>query len=225
MSVNFYNTSGFMMMVDTHAYKPAPPAWPHLVAAPLWWLTSAPSMQLDSVTSDASRMIQGGMDLYLIPHVFIGVPPSAVPPAPLQLATIFALSGSVAYLTVHKVSGCGAPLACCVYGMIGFNVNCNDPCDLPNGTVFQWNTVQTQPTSGDYVGAAVGYALDAAFACFVIGFLDGLGIEDWASVIIQHLVRLLPLIPGVDDLPIFPGIIIDPSGIATPRVQKLIDGE
>ena len=216
MSVNFYNTSGIMVMVDTHKYAPAPPAWPHLVGAPLSWLSPLDSKRLGSVTSESARMIQGGLDLYLVPHVFMGVPPGAVPPAPLQLAAIWAASGSVAYLAVHKVTGSGDQLACCVSGMIGFNVNCNDPLDLPNGTVFQCNTVQTQPTLGDYLGAAVAYWLDAAFACFVNGLLDGLDLDTWAQLIIQHLVRLVPLVPVIG---------FDPGGWAAPIVQKMIDGD
>lgn len=225
MSVNFYNSSGIMVMVDTHAYKPTPPAWPHLVGAPLSWLSMLYSKRLASVTAQSAMMIQSGLDLYLVPHVFVGMPPSAVPPAPLQLAAIFAASGSVAYLTVHKVSGCGDQLTCCVSGMIGWNVNCNDPLDLPNGTVFQWNTVQTQPTLGDYIGAVVAYFMDAMLAFFVNNIIEGSEIEGWVALIVQHIVRLVPSIPRVSDLPLFPRILLDPGGTGGPIIQKLIDGD
>lgn len=216
MSVNFYNSFGLMAMVDLHGYKPAPPVWPHVVCAPLWWV-AAIERRVASVTSNSHPMVQGGLDLYMVPHIPAGPPPGAVS-APVTLSAIHLMSGSVAYLAVHKVSAAGSMLACCVSGMIGYNVNCNEPIDLPTGLVVQCNTVQTQPTLGDYLGALVAYALDAALAFCVTTLLDLLEAVPIVEVIVQTLVRLMPEIPII-------GVGLDPGGQWGPVVQKMIDGD
>jgi hypothetical protein len=216
MSVNFYNSFGLMAIVDLHGYKPGPPAWPHVVCAPLWWFATA-ERRVPSVTSCSHPMVQGGLDLCMVLHIPAGPPPGAVT-ATMILAAIHSMSGSVAYLAVHKVTAARKDLACCVSGMIGYNVNCNEPIDLPTGLVFQCNTVQTQPTLGDYVGAFVAYALDAILAFSVGAFLDLVTENPLVEVIVQTIVRLLPEIPGI-------GINFDPGGVWGPYVQKAIDGD
>jgi hypothetical protein len=224
MSVNFYNNHGVMVTLDKHKYKPAPPVFMHVVFSALSWPPSLFTKRVDTVTSHANKMIQSGLDLYLIPHIPLGTPPGAVP-FPPQAAMIWALSGSVAYLAVHKVTGGGDQLACCAGGMLGMNVNCNDLFDLANGLVIQPNTVQTQPTPGDYLGAVVAYFLDAGLAFFVNNVLEASEFEWWVELIVQHLIRLVPNIPGIEGLPVFPRIILDPGGTGGPIIQKLIDGD
>src|SRR4029077_15929909 len=96
--------------------------------------------------------MQGGYDIYLVPH--IPIPPAA--PDPLeaaQLAMVLALAGSKAQMSVHSVTGGGGALAPCITGAGGSNINCNDPIDGPTGVVYNLNTVMTAPTAGDYAGA------------------------------------------------------------------------
>ena len=216
MSVNFHNNFGLMVFVDIHKYDPAPPIWPHLVEVPFFWPPSLFTKRIPSVTSMTHQMIKGGLDLYLVPHVPLGPPPGALAPW-VQLAKIILMSGTKAQLTVHSVTGDKDKLACCTTGMIGFNVNCNDPIDLPNGLVLQFNTVQTQPTLGDYLGALASYALDAAIGFAVGKGLDKLpeGIKDIAEVIVKHLLRRLPDVAPPTDL----------AGKLGEAVQKAIDGE
>ncbi|MEP7120951.1 MAG: hypothetical protein ABJE95_08585 [Byssovorax sp.] len=235
MSVNFYSRAGIMLGLEIHGYKPTPPLWGHVTCVPLSWLAINPSTRTASVSSQSSSMVQAGLELCLIVHGTLP-PPSAVM-FPVQYAKIVLISSSVAYLSVHKVTGEGAQLACCVSGCFGLNANCNDPIDLPDGGVYQPNTVQTEPTLGDYVAAVIGYALDAILAVIVSALGDlfagalGLGeigqaiVEAIVEVVLQTILRFVPQIPGIDSIPIFPGIIIDPSGFGGPIIQKLIDGE
>jgi hypothetical protein len=95
-------------------------------------------------------------------HVFI----PAAPPHPaleaIELASIIAASSSKAVLAVASVTGQGKPLAVCIEGGFGLNVNCHEGWKLPTGVVIQPNTVMTQPTADDFASALVDLALDNA---------------------------------------------------------------
>ncbi|EYF02069.1 hypothetical protein [Chondromyces apiculatus] len=215
MSVNFHNDMGLMVSVDIHKYTPLPPVWPHVVMAFFFWPPSLWTKRVSSVTSMTNKMTKGGLDLYLVPHIpFLGPAPGAAAFWP-ELGKIIISSGTKAQLAVHSVTGEKDKLACCISGMVGANVNCNDPIDLPNGLTLQFNTVVTQPTPGDYVGALVGYAVDAAISFGVGKALEKVG-SDLAEVIVKHLLRRAPEILGE---------WADPAGKLGDAVQKAIDGE
>lgn len=215
MSANFYDTLGVMIGVDTHAYKPAPPVWAHMVGISFGTPSALTSKRTPRVTSEGLPMLQQGYDVYLVPHAPIpsGAP---APAAAAQLAKIIAASGTKAQLAVRSVTGQGQKLACAVNGLLGMNVNCNDPLDLPNGCVIQVNTVQTRPTSGDLAAAAMGGAADAMLGALAGIALDKIGAGDLAELIVKHLVRRIPEIFG--DQADLPGKVAD-------WVQDLIDGE
>ena len=56
---------------------------------------------------------------------------------------------------MHSVTGQGLPLACCVYSGVGFQLNCDGL-----GLLFQFNTVRTCPSVGDYAAAAFDIAVN-----------------------------------------------------------------
>ncbi|AKT39708.1 hypothetical protein [Chondromyces crocatus] len=228
MSANFYNNWGMVTGVDVHFFiipaKPPILPWPLVFGAPFEWVPSFHSKRTESITSMDALMIQGGFDLYLVIHVPLGPPPGAIAPV-ATMAKILALSGSKAQLAVQSVTGEGGKLACCIVGMLSKNVECNDPIDMLTGNVLQLNTVQTQPTAGDYASALASYAVDAA-----LGWGIGKGIErglskfkvqdavvEWfTDVIIKHVWRRTPDVVGERvDLPSWVG----------DKVQKWIDGE
>jgi hypothetical protein len=65
-------------------------------------------------------------------------------------------------------------------------VNCQEAgLSAPTGAVLNINSVETSPSLGDYLGALIGWAVDAAigFAC------DGL--PDW----LKHILRRIGDIP------------------------------
>lgn len=215
MSANFYDTLGVMIGVDTHGYKPVPPVWAHMVGISFATPSALMTKRTPRVQSDGVPMLQQGYDVYLVPHV--PVPPTVpAPAAPVQLAKIIAMSGTKAQLAVRSVTGQGQKLACAVSGLLGQNVNCDDPLDLPNGCVIQVNTVQTRPTKGDLAAAAMGGAADAVMGALAGIALDKIGASDLAELIVKHLLRRVPEIFGEQaDLP----------GKVADWVQDLIDGE
>lgn len=215
MSANFYDTLGVMIGVDTHAYKPAPPVWAHMVGISFGSPSALVSKRTSRVRSEGLPMLQQGYDVYLVPHAPI---PSAAPApgAAAQLAKIVAASGTKAQLAVRSVTGQGQKLACAVSGLLGLNVNCDDPLDLPNGCVIQVNTVQTLPTKGDIAAAAIGGAVDATLGALAGIALDKIDAGDLVELVVKHVLRRIPEIYGEQaDLP----------GKVADWVQDLIDGE
>jgi hypothetical protein len=204
-----------MVGVDTHGYQPAPPVWAHMVGISFGSPAALTSKLTPRVKSDGLPMLQQGYDVYLVPHVPVPLTVPA-PLAPAQLANIIAASGTKAQLAVRSVTGQGQKLACAVSGLLGLNVNCNDPLDLPNGCVIQVNTVQTRPTKGDLAAAAMGGAADAILGALAGLALDAIDPGELAELIMKHLLRRVPEIFGEQaDLP----------GKVADWVQDLIDGE
>jgi hypothetical protein len=169
MAANFLNNSGEMVGFDVHKYwvsQPAPPftapvpAWVYLVAAPFSWFAATGEKRTCTVTSDTFPMIQGGFEIKVVPHGPIPGPAGWM--EIVELILIHLLASSKARLTAHSVTGQGSPLATCIASDAGLNVNCQELFDAPSGAVVNVNSVETSPTAGDYLGAIVGYAVDAA---------------------------------------------------------------
>lgn len=165
MSVRFYNTTGKMVGIDLHLFQmlvpldPAPvpvPCFPHFVYAPLSWGFASETSKLKNVTSDGAPMLQKGHKLKLVIHFGLGLPhPAEV----AQLACVIAGSKTTCIMGVASVTGCGEPLATCLAGFWGLNLNCSSPVDLPSGHVFNGNTVRTTPALSDYANAAIDVVL------------------------------------------------------------------
>jgi hypothetical protein len=216
MSANFYDLSAVMAGVDLHTYLaaggpvPVPtPLTPHAVAVPFTW-TATIYKATASVRADGERMIQLGYDIYLVPHF----PLTALPPHPVleavALAKTILASGSEARMAVHSVTGCGEPLATCLAGFFGVNVNCWDPMPSgPTGPVICVSSVKTSPSAGDYVGALVGYYVDAGFD-FVFGLGGPLAAHIWRRF--PDLMKALFDIDG------------DPADSLQRKVQQAVDG-
>lgn len=172
MSANFYNESGVMLGLDIHRFWTAAmvpvPTWPYVAVARFAGPSCDTGKLTPSVTSSAKPMCQEGFDLKAVAHIFV---PLALPDPFLEgceLVHIVAASSSKAVLAVASVSGQGKPLAVCIEGGFGLNVNCHEGWKLPTGVVIQPNTVMTQPTAGDFASAFVDLALDN-----VIGKVSG----------------------------------------------------
>jgi hypothetical protein len=228
MSANFYDNSAIMVGPDPHLFlagpKPegVPTPWIYIAAAPFFWSATA-HKRTGRVKSGGWQMIQQNFDLYLIIHRAL----PGLPPAPTQvanLARIILMSSSKAKMVVHSVSGQGAPLATCLAAAAGLNLNCAEPASLPVGPVICINSVQTSPTTGDYIGAVAGAIVDSALGFLVKKALQRSGIDKIGDAIVKHLFRR-----RVDILKIlFPPIVADaadPATLIQKAIQKAVDGK
>jgi hypothetical protein len=204
MGANFYDNSGKMAGIDLHKYRqalPPPtgllqPAWPHAVAIHFSSTAAKAYLRTSSVTSDSQLMLAGGFDNGPVwVHAFLPVPP----PHPAEgaiFALVLATSTSTAQLTVSSVTGEGNPLAVCITGCWGLNVNCCEPMDMPCGHVIVVNSVKTNPTIGDYLSAIVMWLLNAVFGWRVGKLLDPL--KKVTIAILKTLLRFFQdLIPSI----------------------------
>jgi hypothetical protein len=232
MSVNFYDQSGVMVGVDFHRYFKVVPipvvgvlgapqeCFPHFVTVPFLWPSSFTPKLTDRVRSDGWKMVQGGFDLYLVPHVPLAKDWGIL--EVFQIADVIASSSSKAAMTVHSVTGQGAPLATCLNHFLGSNGNCNDwPTSMscPNtNVVLNFNSVKTTPTLGDYLAYVIGTLLGA-----VQGYLMGklyklLKLTNKITLaIVKHIVRRLKDIwKGF-------GYILGLPGVIAKWIQQTVD--
>lgn len=195
MSVRFYNTAGWMIGVDLHRYQavgpgvPIPiPFHPHIVVVPLSWSISAEKSRLQNVTSDGEPMLQKGHKLKMIPHVPIPYPlPHLAETA--ELAQVLVSSKTTCVMGVASVTGGGEPLATCLAGWWGLNVDCFSPVDAPSGHVFNGNTVRTSPTLADYVNAGIDVALGGLEKAIEMILPDG-SVKKWFKTITKLKKRI-----------------------------------
>lgn len=181
MVANFHYDLSFMIGVDFHsimAMSPAPPApinvpkIPHAVGAPFFWASN--NKRTPKVTTASQPMIKGGHSLALIIHIPLSPQAYTHPIEVPWVGLILLGSSSKAQLSVHKVTGEGSPMATAIYEALGLNINCNSwvaaealSFPSPTGVTFALTTVETSPTLGDYVGAIVGWLIDAAISFFI----------------------------------------------------------
>jgi hypothetical protein len=153
MSSRFYDERGFMLGLDKHLFMQGPlppyigfpvPETLHFVGQSNWLLNNG--KVTPTVTSDTWHMCQKEYSLGWIPHVPLKLPSNWAPAELVVLAAHIAFSESKPRLRVHSVKGDGEALCATVFSIIGFNKNCDG-----QGIAFQWNSVQTQPSVGDYV--------------------------------------------------------------------------
>lgn len=222
MASNFYNMHGLMHGIDIHHYLAFPAIempMPHVVGAPFIWFNSTPHKICRTVTMNGALALNGGYTNMAVPHFPIPLAPPS-PGEPAVLAAVLIASGSKAQLSAHKVTHDGDALAVCVKSMIGLNVNCGDPFDAPSGVVLNLNSVETQPTAGDYVGAIAGYVVDAAIG-WALGDAGKTLLKDKIvkQLILKWITRITPDAAGwLTDL-------LDPAGATQKFVQRLVDGE
>ncbi|MDI3291755.1 hypothetical protein [Polyangium sp. 15x6] len=161
MSVNFYNNLAIMAGIDLHDFYPpgvvdernAAKFWPYAVGAPFWWPAAWVWGRTGTVTADGWQMIDEDFSLFLVPHTHIvGVPG---PMQAMQYAKILGPSGSEPALTIRSVTVKGAPLAACIHGAVGLNLNCWEDGDHPSGLVLSVTSVKTTATLGDVVAGIV----------------------------------------------------------------------
>ncbi|MBK8253264.1 MAG: hypothetical protein IPK82_11435 [Polyangiaceae bacterium] len=167
MSVRFYNTTGVMVGVDLHSYHacvppdPFPvfiPFHPHVVGETFRSPICDGKSKLNNITADAAPMLQKDHKFYVFPHIPIPVPPP-YPTEVTQVALAIAGSKTTCVMGVASVTGAGQPLATCLAGWWGLNLDCSSPLDIPSGAVFNGNTVRTQPAISDYANAILDIAL------------------------------------------------------------------
>jgi hypothetical protein len=221
MSSHFHNTLGWHLGgIELHSYgsvaglkQKQPHAsmqfmffWP---AATLWKKAKA-------VTAERLSMLQQGYDFYLILHVPMPSPPPG-PTMPIRLAQVIRDSGSKLQMAVQSVTS-GNPLACCIYSCASANMNCSDPAAIPSNAVFDFKSVRTRPTPGDYVAAAAGQLLDEGLGKFLgwtakVSF--GRKRPKWLDPLVQHTWR------RVGDY--FP-LIDQGLSVVAKAVQETVDG-
>lgn len=189
MSANFYNASGSMNGLDLHVYwgsaeiiVPVPGMALHVVHADFDGVCSDEGNRLASVTSSGKPTLQAGFTRKDVkPHLPVLPllpPPVAIPHfalEPGQLSVIYKFSSSAAVLKKASVTGVGVPLAICIHGAFGTNLNCGDPIDTPSDVVYNENSVKTDPSAADFatawaeatinalVGATLGKVVELLF--------------------------------------------------------------
>jgi hypothetical protein len=241
MSASFYHLRSAMGGMDVHMVVPLAPTptgdgpgivpIPFVVGVPFVW-ACALNKVCTTVSSDGWAMLQGGFDLYLVPHIPTTPPPGLVIGNLMWLKLVLG-SGSKAMLQAHSVTNGGNALATCVFGGAGMNVNCNDPFQFPNGAVGIWSSVKTTPTIGDYIGAMVGYVVDSAYG-YAVNKVTAPGDHgpSFGGLLVQHVIRRASDLVGLDEKelgitdPWVKGVaqyFTDPGGLGQNLVQKNID--
>lgn len=189
MSANFYNAAGKMIGVDVHDYWAWIPPDPVPIDSTAISIVDAlfskdcgdEKTRLAHVTSSGKPTLQGGFTstkIFHYPEIAIA-PIPGLPPHPLQVyqaCVVYAYASSTALLRKATVSGGGKPLAVCMSGAFGVNMNCGDPVDTPTGVVYNPNTVMTEPSTGDFVSAWISLTVDGIVSVLVgklIEFLVG----------------------------------------------------
>lgn len=209
MTACFYNASGRMIGMDVHEFMalfpldplPLPSIGLYFVTASFDRLAATFWKRPRTLTSDGQPMIKGGFDMYLVPHIPLTsvAPIPFLPLHPLGIITnakIIGDAGSKAQLQAHSVTYNDDPLATCILFCVGLNVNCQLlGASAPTGGVFNPNSVITQPTVGDYLGAIAGYLADSLLG---IGF-EHVGVPGWA----KHFWRRVGDVPflSIEDVP------------------------
>jgi hypothetical protein len=236
MSVNFYNTSGAMIVgTDLHEYffvGGKNPYHPHMVTMPFFWPLNFSPKKITSVTSNGGwASLQGGMDYYIVPHIPMPFPP----PHPVEagvLALTIAGSGTKAWMTVHKVEVGGDKAATCLLSCMSTNQNCCDPIDLHiNNVVLNLNSVKTQPTPGDYIGSFLSTCLDAVISFGVGGAMDKAvkgpkKMMNKLNVMLRKQVwRRAPDIKNKVSDNEAVDWVVDAPGQVSEMIQKWVDGE
>ncbi len=227
MSANFYDNSGKMVGIDCHKYwaLPPPPSgtlmplWPHAVAIAFPSEFSKAYLRTASILAESRKMIAGGFDNGPVwVHAFWPTPPPHPMEGPLY-SLILATSTSTAQLTVSSVTGEGNALATCIFGFWGLNVNCFEPMDMPSGHVIVISTVKTSPTLGDYIGAIVGWLVNAG-----VNYKIGLKLDKLKKLAIAIVKNILRFIQDILKA-IFPFFskIIDFGGSLASFAQQFAD--
>ncbi|HZF49517.1 MAG TPA: hypothetical protein VE093_12750 [Polyangiaceae bacterium] len=205
MAANFHYDLTIMAGADLHSIImliPAPPGFlnvptiPHVVGAMFFWPSN--DKRTPKVTTAGQPMIKGGHSLALVPHVPLD--PRAYTHA-LEIpwiALVILGSSSKAQLSVHKVTGQGAPMATAILWAIGLNVNCNSfvtadalSFPLPTGRTLSLTTVQTSPTLGDYLGAIAGWLIDAVISFFIDKYVRIYANAKVKGVLVRQILRTL----------------------------------
>jgi hypothetical protein len=166
MSANFLNKEGACAGIDLHTFvtigpfgAPIPlPLQGHAIAVSHSWASRSWRIA-HSVTTDASPVLQNNWAAMLVPHV----PLATAPPHPAEaavLVAIIAASSAAPQLSAHKVTAEGQALCTAISGLFGLNLDCSDMPALSYD--INPNSVMTQPTLGDYIGAIISTALSCA---------------------------------------------------------------
>jgi hypothetical protein len=156
---NFYHIGAMMKGTDFHdmeALAPIPPDF-SLTRPRADYLVFCEEKDGDqivaTVTSDGKRMVKRGSDVKgdKAPHMLSQS--NIWPPNPIkQIATERAIqkaATSKATMGIASVTGEKGPLATCLSGAEGANLNCTDQ-PVRSNTVKAVNSVRTNPTKQDY---------------------------------------------------------------------------
>jgi hypothetical protein len=197
MSVNFFNNACVMAGVEMHEFvhlAPTPkgeveiPLFPYFVGLPFWWPIATFWNRTGKVTADTFQMMNVSFSLLFVIHINLGGVPG--PGQPYNLFKIVGTSGSEASLGIGSVTGEGEPLAACLAGPVGLNLNCWKVGDQPTGVVFSPCSVKTTPTALDYALAGLKW-LSVGFLGEYVGKLVG---KKLGQVMVK-LAKILAKIP------------------------------
>lgn len=228
MSSNFHNLLGWHLGgLEFHEYKAVAGELKYHPHASGDFLFIRPAATLwkkaSQVTAEGWSMLQQGYDYYLIPHFPVPVPPPEPAAEAATLIKVIADSGSKLQMAVHSVTSGSEALACCLQSSLSSNLNCSENFDVPLNVVINLNSVETQPTAGDYLGALVGAAADAALKALVLGatkrvskkFVPDEEVVERIERTVDHVWRRAPDVIPQLDIPSLP----------SKWVQKTVDGE
>ncbi|WP_438011034.1 hypothetical protein WME89_21630 [Sorangium sp. So ce321] len=213
MPANFYNNKAAMVGVDRHPARVVLAQidivfgrklpWIYAVAVPFWWPGGDEGKRTSTVTADGEKMIRETFFISKVPHV--PAPGPFHPTQALTNASIIKNSKTRPFLAASRVTSEGEPLAICLAGPVGFDMNCQEvdggKPEALNGLVISGCTVMTQPTVKD----------------FVFRIFDEF-IKEWLA---EKVVSLLDLVLKYFKIGAIPRAIV--SWVAKKVVPKLID--
>jgi hypothetical protein len=171
MSSNFLDISGVMAGVDVHIYYlaggpvpvPVPDGYVCFSAHASfsrWWRIAW------HVTTGHCPVLQSNWQMcFCVPHIPIPIGPPHPAAEPIEIAVCWFTGGSAPQLSVHSVTGGGAPLLTAIVWAFGYNANCGiqGMAWIPTNVDFNMNSVKTTPTLGDYLAGAASMAMNSVY--------------------------------------------------------------
>ena len=184
MSANFKNNTATMSGIDLHTVKFLPPMspkeivtghavedWPHAASIGFASPAGDEGKRTSKLTADKAKMIREGFTIGKVSHVPMLGP--FHPAEAVQLAKIIKNSKTKVFMTIMSVTSEGDPLAICLKGPVGIDLNCNsDDSLMPTGMVLCLCSVETQPTVKDFVFRTFDEFIKKWLAKKIISLID-----------------------------------------------------
>jgi hypothetical protein len=162
MSANFLDISGFFGGVDVHLfYPPVGPPVPNAHGVAQLHLIGRPWRVVPNVSTGHCPVLQNNWSMLMVPHYPLPLPQNpALEMA--ALALILVTSSSAPQMSAHSVTAGGEALLTAIFMAVGANSDCGI-VPVPTNVDFNFNTVKTSPSAGDYASGVAGFLLNGLY--------------------------------------------------------------